>query len=102
MAAFLLQICSTLPRVNPLSRGSDAKPSQAGFLAGAALLSTAGCGWMLGHDKRQDAAANALAAIRGTIERTAFRLAALPEDGARPAACDRPQRARGNSQRTWP
>ena len=29
----------------------------------------------------KDAAANALAAIRGTIERTAFRLAALPEDG---------------------
>src|SRR5229473_5051764 len=30
-----------------LSRGSDAKPSRAGFLAGAALLSTAGRGWML-------------------------------------------------------
>jgi len=29
----------------------------------------------------KDAAANALAAIRGTIERTAFRLAPLPEDG---------------------
>ena len=29
----------------------------------------------------KDAAANALAAIRGTIKRTAFRLAALPEDG---------------------
>ena len=29
----------------------------------------------------KDAAANALAAIRRTIERTAFRLAALPEDG---------------------
>jgi hypothetical protein len=34
MAAFLLQM-------------------RAGFLAGAALLSTAGRGWMLGHDKRQ-------------------------------------------------
>jgi hypothetical protein len=28
----------------------------------------------------KDAAANALADVRGTIERTAFRLAALPED----------------------
>jgi hypothetical protein len=33
--------------------GVTAKPSRAGFLAGAVLLLTAGSGWMLGNDKRQ-------------------------------------------------
>ena len=67
MAAFLLRICSTLPRVNPLSFARERCEALTGGISRR-------CSIALDRRSRLDV-------IRGTIERTAFRLAALPEDG---------------------